>query len=68
VSPAVLPTDDYLFVLLFFTILKLMEGINDLLVFFAGDADHTEVCLITQKIGVIFLVEVYILQPTKVRK
>ena len=37
-----------------------MEGIYDLLVLFAGDADHTEVRLITQTKGVTFLVEVYI--------
>ena len=37
-----------------------MEGIDDLLALLAGDADHTEVCLITQTKGVIFLVEVYI--------
>ena len=30
---------------LFFIFLKLMEGIDDLLALFAGDFDHTEVCL-----------------------
>ena len=37
-----------------------MEGIDDLLALFAGDSDHTEVCLISQTIGVTFLVEFYI--------
>ena len=40
--------------------LKLVESVDDLLVLFGRDADHTEICFIIQTIGVTFLVEFYI--------
>ena len=37
-----------------------MQGIDDLLALFTGDADQTEGCIISQTIGDAFLKEFYI--------
>ena len=37
-----------------------MQGIDEFLALFAGDVDHTDVCLISQTIGNTFLDELYI--------